>query len=186
MHTATRLFLKLVERVRAVNPRACLCAYGLYAPLNEAILRRVGVRAVLGGEFEAGLAALARALAAGRAAEGAGLPLISLEKLRFLPPDRSGTASPGRLCPPGDGRRHAARGIYRGQPRVQALVPALSRGAGVSAASFGLCSAKWCWRISGGRWPRGPSTSPLAIRISSTVRAMRWLWWRRWRANGRA
>jgi radical SAM superfamily enzyme YgiQ (UPF0313 family) len=88
MHTATRLFLKLVERVRAVNPRACLCAYGLYAPLNEAILRRVGVDAVLGGEFEAGLAALARLLAAGRAVEGAGLPLISLEKLRFLPPDR--------------------------------------------------------------------------------------------------
>jgi radical SAM superfamily enzyme YgiQ (UPF0313 family) len=90
MHTATRLFLKLVERVRAVNPRAYLCAYGLYAPLNEAILRRVGVHAVLGGEFEAGLAALARALAAGRAVESAGLPLISLEKLRFLPPDRSG------------------------------------------------------------------------------------------------
>jgi radical SAM superfamily enzyme YgiQ (UPF0313 family) len=90
MHTATRLFLKLVERVRAVNPRAYLCAYGLYAPLNEAILRRVGVRAVLGGEFEAGLAALARGLAAGRAEEAAGLPLISLEKLRFLPPDRSG------------------------------------------------------------------------------------------------
>ncbi|MGO9256023.1 MAG: CUAEP/CCAEP-tail radical SAM (seleno)protein [Bryobacteraceae bacterium] len=95
MHTATRLFLKLVERVRAVNPRACLCTYGLYAPLNEALLRRVGVHAVLGGEFEAGLAALARALAAGRAVESAGLPLISLEKLRFLPPDRSGLPSLG-------------------------------------------------------------------------------------------
>jgi radical SAM superfamily enzyme YgiQ (UPF0313 family) len=90
MHTATRLFLKLLERVRDANPRAFLCAYGLYAPLNEAILRRLGVQAVLGGEFEAGLASLARELSAGRTGEGAGLPLISLEKLRFLPPDRSG------------------------------------------------------------------------------------------------
>ena len=90
MHTATRLFLKLVERVRTANPRAYLCAYGLYAPLNEAMLRRMGVRAVLGGEFEAGLAALARDLAEGRAEEAGALPLISLEKLRFLPPDRTG------------------------------------------------------------------------------------------------
>ncbi len=90
MHTATRLFLKLIEQVQAVNPQAYLCAYGLYAPLNEPILRRVGIRAVLGGEFEAGLAALARDLGAGRTGEAAGPPLVSLEKLRFLPPDRSG------------------------------------------------------------------------------------------------
>src|SRR5438067_2466424 len=35
MHCATRLFLRVVERVRAINPSAHLCAYGLYAPLNE-------------------------------------------------------------------------------------------------------------------------------------------------------
>ncbi len=90
MHTATRLFLKLVGRVQALNPRACLCAYGLYAPLNEAILRSVGIRAVLGGEFEAGLATLARDLSAGHASPTPAPPLISLEKLRFLPPDRAG------------------------------------------------------------------------------------------------
>src|SRR5262245_64529896 len=32
MHTATKLFLRLVDRIRAVNSRAHLCAYGLYAP----------------------------------------------------------------------------------------------------------------------------------------------------------
>jgi hypothetical protein len=90
MHTATRLFLKLIERVQAVNPGAFLCAYGLYAPLNEPVLRRVGVRAVLGGEFESSLAALARGLATGRAPEAAPPPRVSLEKLHFLPPDRSG------------------------------------------------------------------------------------------------
>src|SRR5690242_3969091 len=39
MHTATKLFLRLAGRVRALNPRAHLCAYGLYAPLNERALR---------------------------------------------------------------------------------------------------------------------------------------------------
>jgi radical SAM superfamily enzyme YgiQ (UPF0313 family) len=90
MHTATRLFLKLVARLQTLNPRAYLCAYGLYAPLNEAILRSVGIRAVLGGEFEAGLAALARSLAAGNASATPPPPLISLDRLRFLPPDRAG------------------------------------------------------------------------------------------------
>ncbi len=44
MHTATRLFLRLVDRVRRLNPRAHLCGYGLYAPLNDALLRRAGCR----------------------------------------------------------------------------------------------------------------------------------------------
>ena len=37
MHTATRLALPVIDRVRAINPAATICAYGLYAPLNEAI-----------------------------------------------------------------------------------------------------------------------------------------------------
>src|SRR6516164_2449869 len=62
MHTATKLFLRLVDRVRAVNPGAHLCAYGLYAPLNERLLRGAGVNTVLGGEFESGLCDLAQRL----------------------------------------------------------------------------------------------------------------------------
>ena len=52
MHTATRLALPVIDRVRAINPSARLVAYGLYAPLNEALLREHGVMHVLGGEFE--------------------------------------------------------------------------------------------------------------------------------------
>ena len=137
MHTATRLFLRLVESVRAANPRAFLCAYGLYAPLNESMLRRLGVRAVLGGEFEAGLAALARDLAERREDAGGGLPVVSLEKLRFLPPDRAGLPPLGaysHLSIEGATRRvgytEASRGcrhlcrhcpivpVYRGQFRI--------------------------------------------------------------------
>jgi radical SAM superfamily enzyme YgiQ (UPF0313 family) len=63
MHTATRLALPVFERVRALNPAAHLCAYGLYAPPHEALLRRRGVDSVLGPEFEEELTSLARRLA---------------------------------------------------------------------------------------------------------------------------
>jgi radical SAM superfamily enzyme YgiQ (UPF0313 family) len=55
MHTATRLALPVIDRVRALNPSARIVAYGLYAPLNESLLRDRGVHDVLGGEFEQGL-----------------------------------------------------------------------------------------------------------------------------------
>jgi radical SAM superfamily enzyme YgiQ (UPF0313 family) len=65
MHTATRLAVELIDPVRRLNPCAKLCFYGLYAPTNESWLRRLGVEAVLGGEFEQGLAHLADRLTSG-------------------------------------------------------------------------------------------------------------------------
>jgi radical SAM superfamily enzyme YgiQ (UPF0313 family) len=64
MHTATRLAGPVIARVRALNPAARLCAYGLYAPLNESHLRALGVAMILGAEFEAELVELALAFAA--------------------------------------------------------------------------------------------------------------------------
>ena len=55
MHTATRLALPVIDRVRALNPGAHLCAYGLYAPLSAEILRSHGIDTILGPEFEADL-----------------------------------------------------------------------------------------------------------------------------------
>ena len=60
MHTATRLALPVIDRVRALNPSARLAAYGLYAPLNATLLGERGVDAVLDGEFEQALVDLAR------------------------------------------------------------------------------------------------------------------------------
>ncbi len=95
MHTATRLFLSVVERVRAANPAAHLCAYGLYAPLNEQLLRDAGVSTVIGGEFEQPLVDLAGH--SGRPATGvSGLPgtasprPIFLQRQQFQVPDRTG------------------------------------------------------------------------------------------------
>src|SRR6202035_2728438 len=62
MHTATRLAGPLIARARRANRRARICAYGLYAPPNEAWLRSLGVDDVLGGEFEGALTAIARTM----------------------------------------------------------------------------------------------------------------------------
>lgn len=91
MHTATRLALPVIARVRELNPTARLCAYGLYAPLSADVLRAHGVETILGPEFEADLTALALR----------GLPLSSLgsdpvppsdaarvSRLSFIVPDR--------------------------------------------------------------------------------------------------
>jgi hypothetical protein len=96
MHTATRIAAQLIPSLRKRNPRAHLCCYGLYAPMNADYLRSLGVETILGGEFEAGLAALAARLSATPHHMPDDVPdngvekLISLERLAFEVPDRSG------------------------------------------------------------------------------------------------
>jgi radical SAM superfamily enzyme YgiQ (UPF0313 family) len=81
MHTATRLALPLIRRVKQWNPEARIVCYGLYAPLQEELLRSLGVDAILGGEFEQALCDFV----------GAGTEQrVSLDRLKFLTPDRSG------------------------------------------------------------------------------------------------
>jgi radical SAM superfamily enzyme YgiQ (UPF0313 family) len=127
MHTATRLAAQLIPELQAQNPQAHLCCYGLYAPMNVEYLRKLGVQTLLGGEFEGGLANLAEQLStsqtcsAGRpvlspagfpsqhaSSQSQTLPLISLERLAFEAPDRTGL-SPiekyAHLIIPGDGFR---------------------------------------------------------------------------------
>ena len=101
MHTATRLALPVIARLRALNPSAHLCAYGLYAPVNEALLRRRGVQTILGVEFEGDLVALARMVDQGSTSpqpENAGPRAATLPKLRFRVPDRSGLPSLDRYA----------------------------------------------------------------------------------------
>ncbi|HJY85834.1 MAG TPA: CUAEP/CCAEP-tail radical SAM protein [Candidatus Acidoferrales bacterium] len=106
MHTATRLATELIRPIQQLNPRAHLCFYGLYAPVNEAYLRSLGVGTILGGEYEEGLAHLVERLdtkdasAAADSLVKAGLracpsgeqaePVISLARQQFVVPDRAG------------------------------------------------------------------------------------------------
>jgi radical SAM superfamily enzyme YgiQ (UPF0313 family) len=65
MHTALRVGVALLDRVRAVNPTCHVAFYGLYATLNADYLLGRGVDSVIGGEVEMPLADLARILEAG-------------------------------------------------------------------------------------------------------------------------
>jgi radical SAM superfamily enzyme YgiQ (UPF0313 family) len=93
MHTATRLALPVIDRVRAVNPAAHLCAYGLYAPPNADLLRERGVATILGGEFEGDLVALANRLKQPDQPVQPDQPdqpdPARLARLSFIVPDRS-------------------------------------------------------------------------------------------------
>lgn len=92
MHTAARLAVQLTARIQSLNPGAALAYFGLYAPMNESLFRRLGASAVLGGEFESGLRELCRRLRTTRSAvpDDQQEPLISTDRLDFLVPDRNG------------------------------------------------------------------------------------------------
>lgn len=82
MHTATRMALPRIQAARELNPAARICCYGLYAPVNQEMLRTLGVTHVIGGEFERALADLI----SGR------IPATSnviLDRLPFQVPDRT-------------------------------------------------------------------------------------------------
>ena len=107
MHTATRLALPVMDRVRSVNPGAHVCAYGLYAPLNADVLRQHGVHTVLGPEFEGDLVDLSLRLKTEATSSEGGFrvqpedqprPSAPLPRVRFLVPDRSDLPSLSRYA----------------------------------------------------------------------------------------
>jgi len=87
MHTATRIAIEAIPRVRALAPNAHLCVYGLYAPMNEILLRGLGVQTVLGGEVEPALVSLVERLRTGDG-QVQTEPVVNLSKIEFLTPDR--------------------------------------------------------------------------------------------------
>ena len=97
MYTALRVGLEVAERVRALNPRARLCFYGLYASLNAETLLAGGADAVIGGEVEPALVRYVEALESPDPA--AAVPGVrtrahasepSLERTAFPVPSRGG------------------------------------------------------------------------------------------------
>ena len=89
MHTASRLALELLPRIRALNGTAHICFFGLYGPPNADILGAYGPSSIIGGEFEAEIASLYRRLADAGEPPGNAVT-ISTGKLAFRTPDRSG------------------------------------------------------------------------------------------------
>ncbi len=92
MYTATRIAASIIPQVRTINAGAHLCCYGLYAPMNEAFLRGLGIATILGGEFEQGLIDLVAELGTKRERsepQEQPQPVISLDRQAFLVPERA-------------------------------------------------------------------------------------------------
>jgi len=99
MHTATRIAMEAIPRIQAIAPQAHLCVYGLYAPMNEMVLRDLGVHTVLGGEVEPALVSLVERLRKASLHKNSHMqngdgqvqtePVVNLSKIEFLTPDRS-------------------------------------------------------------------------------------------------
>ena len=108
MHTATRIALEVLPEIRALAPRAALCAYGLYAPVNARGLRRLGVDTVIGGEYEPHLLALAERVRAGEPNPALGV-VNDTAKLAFRTPLRDALPAlerySGLVMPDGTSRR---------------------------------------------------------------------------------
>jgi radical SAM superfamily enzyme YgiQ (UPF0313 family) len=114
MHTATRLALPVIERIRAARPGIEMCAYGLYAPLNVEILRARGVQTILGPEAEEDLVAWASQ----RNGSEPFTPRHHAARLQFITPDRSTLPSLERYAtlqmPDGTRRTAGATDATRG------------------------------------------------------------------------
>jgi radical SAM superfamily enzyme YgiQ (UPF0313 family) len=80
MHTATRLAVPVIARVKRINPSTRLCCFGLYAALNGPYLQSLGVDTVIGGEFESQLTAAPHRPGS----------FVALDRLQFITPNRSG------------------------------------------------------------------------------------------------
>ena len=137
MHTATRIAFEVLPKVRALAPRAVLCAYGLYAPVNARGLGRLGVDTVIGGEYEPHLLELAERVRAGEPRPALGV-VNDTAKIAFRTPLRAALPSleryAGLVMPDGTSRAlgfaEASRGckhlcrhcpvvpVYKGRFRI--------------------------------------------------------------------
>jgi|TARA_B100000315_G_scaffold246069_1_gene272931 radical SAM superfamily enzyme YgiQ (UPF0313 family) len=91
MHTATRLALDILPRLRALNPGAHICFFGLYGPPNADALAGFAPCSIIGGEFESEITNLYRRLSGAEAAlPEKGKVVISTERLSFRTPERDG------------------------------------------------------------------------------------------------
>jgi radical SAM superfamily enzyme YgiQ (UPF0313 family) len=84
-------------RARALNPSAHLCYFGLYAPLNRAHLVAHGADSIIGGEYEAALVEIVRALELVKPIPPMVQPFM-LDRLDFPVPSRAQLPSLSRYA----------------------------------------------------------------------------------------
>lgn len=84
MHTATRIAAAALPKIRELAPHARIAAFGLYAPVNAAWLKTLGVDAIFGGESEPDLLAWVQSGAAPADT------VVRRDRIEFLLPERRG------------------------------------------------------------------------------------------------
>lgn len=89
MHTATRIAIAALPKIRELAPHAELAMVGLYAPVNADLLHELGVKTLIGGEYEPELVALAERVRDGDLPSHNSTS-VPLAKVEFITPDRSG------------------------------------------------------------------------------------------------
>jgi len=87
MHTATRIALQALPKIKQ-QTNAILFAFGLYAPLNQTVLKSSGVDYFFAGESEPDILALAKQLSNNNPLV-AKEAIISTDKIKFNLPDRT-------------------------------------------------------------------------------------------------
>ena len=89
MHTATRLALQLLPRLRILNPNAHICFFGLYAPMIGNILVEERNMSFIGGEFETAVRKLCYKLNGSDSFNSHERNVTIIGKYRFQVPDRT-------------------------------------------------------------------------------------------------
>jgi radical SAM superfamily enzyme YgiQ (UPF0313 family) len=123
MHTALRLGVSVATEIRKINSACHICFYGLYASLNADYLLATVADSIIGGEFEAPLVELIKALDAGESRRLEGVKTRTYEAAPLLA--RLPFARPERKALPELGLY--ARLQYQGEERLAGYVEA-SRG----------------------------------------------------------
>ncbi len=95
MHTATRMVVALLPRLRELNPDAHIVCYGMYAAANAALLRSAGADSFISGEYEQPLTELAV-----RVRDKSAEPVFdeSLDRLPFKIPSRANLPDPEKYA----------------------------------------------------------------------------------------
>ncbi len=91
MHTATRLAIEVLPKIKKLNSSAYLVFYGLYATINKELLLSLGGKAIISGEFEDSLLHLYKQLVDSKI--DSNLDFVSLKRQNFRKPNRSNLPS---------------------------------------------------------------------------------------------
>ena len=95
MLTATRIAMEALPRIQKRLPEARIAVFGWYAPINESLMRELGVDAVFGGESDQDMVDYVQAIIDGADHPARHDALVNLGRIEFTLPERSGLPALG-------------------------------------------------------------------------------------------